>query len=304
MALLLNSAGASAADPILKNLGIEWVIAASSMDVATFTDAWIDQSSGFPGTSSVKGSLSPAYTVLTSGNAGSYDDTTKRYTIASTTGLAVGDYIYLSHASLTAGIYKVATIPVAGAITLTSNPLNGSGNKSGISYQVAWRYAGTAGTAPIVSSAGGQINYVKSRVADSQGNVTDSTDTFYVRDAPSGTSFILIDGKDYTGQTTNNTTPTFNLLPSWTNRGGVGFVELANHSVQATNNFRWGDASVTEKSLATALSSGFTFTAGDGVKYGRLLLKSASGATVIFGVDISITLDTAGPTITFALFGR
>lgn len=304
MALVLNSAGASAADPILKNLGIEWVIAASTMDVATFTDAWIDTTATFPGTNSVKSSLSPAATVLTAGNAGSYDDTTKRYSISSTTGLVVGDFLYLSHASLTAGVYQIASIPVAGAVTLTSNPLNGQGNKTGISYQVAWRYDGTTGTAPITSSSGGQINYAKVRVSDSANNQTDASDTFYVRDAPASTSFITIDGKDYTGQTTNQSSPTFNLLPGWTNRGGVTYVELANHSVQSVNNFTFSDGTITEKTLASVLTNGLKLSAGDGVKYGRLLLKSKSGAAVTYGVDISITLDSTGPTITLALFGR
>jgi len=58
--LLLSNAGASVADPILKGLGIEWVINPTTMDVATFADAWIDQATGIPGTASIKGSLSPA----------------------------------------------------------------------------------------------------------------------------------------------------------------------------------------------------------------------------------------------------
>src|ERR1043165_6203384 len=136
MALLLNGSGSTSSDPILKSLGATWIIAASSMDVSSITDVWIDTSAGFPGTNSVKSSLSPAATVLTAGNAGTYSDTTKRYTISSTTGLSVGDYIYLSHASLTAGVYKIASIPVSGAITLSSNPLDGQGDKTGIAYQI------------------------------------------------------------------------------------------------------------------------------------------------------------------------
>jgi hypothetical protein len=304
MALLVNGAGGSAADPILRNLGLELVVSSSSMDVAEFVNAWVDTTAGFAGTNSISSGLSPAASVLTSGNAGTYNDTTKRYTISSTTGLSVGDYIYLSHASLTAGSYKILAIPASGDITLVTNPLDGTGNKTGISYQVAWRYLVTAGTAPTVSSAGGQINYLKSRVEDSSDNATDTADTFYLRDAPSGTSFITIAAKDYTGQVTNDNTPSFGLLSGWTNRGGVSHVELATHSVQGVNNFQWGDTTTSEKTLSAAVTSGFLLSAGDGIKYGRLLLKSKAGAAVTYGVDISITLDTGGPTIVLGIYGR
>lgn len=303
MALLINGAGGSAADPILRNLGVELVTAASSMDIATLTDVWIDTAAGFAGTNSIKANLSPAATVLTSGNSGTYNDTTKRYTISSTVGLNVGDYIYLSHASLNDGLYKIATIPASGDITLVNNEFDGTGNKTGIAYQVGWKYSHVAGTAPIVSSAGGQINYLKTRASDSIGNVTDSSDTFYVRDAPSGTGFILIDGKDYTGQTTSDNTPSFGFLPSWTNKGGVSHLQLTTHSVQGVNNFQWGDATTSEKTTAAALASGFLLSAGDGIKYGRLLLKSVAGAAVTYGVDISVTVDTSGPVLILGAYG-
>lgn len=304
MALLVNGAGISAADPVLRNLGVDLVTAASTMDIATLTDVWIDTAAGFPGTDSVKGSLSPAATVLTSGNSGTYSDTTKRYTISSTTGLTVGDYIFLSHASLTDGIYKILAIPASGEITIVGNPFDGTGDKTGIAYQIAWKYAGITGTAPIVSSGGGQINYLKTRAADSGGNITDSSDTFYVRDAPSGVSFIAIDGKDYTGQSTNDPTPSFALLSGWTNRGGVSHIELVNHSVESSNQFRWGDTTTAEKTLSDAIASGLSFTGGDGIKYGRLLLKSAASAAITYGVDISITVDSTGPTLSFGIYGR
>jgi hypothetical protein len=304
MSILLNSAGGSAADPILKNLGFTWIIAASSMDVASFTDAWIDTSAGFAGTNSVKSSLSPAATVLTAGNAGSYNDTDKRYTISSTTGLSVGDYLYLSHASLTAGVYQIASIPVAGAVTITGNPLNGLGNKTGIAYQVAWRYAGTAGTSPSVSSSGGQQNFYKVEVQDSDTNITQSSDSNYIRDAPAGLNFISVDGKSYTGARTADTTPSLDILSGWTNRGGVSHVALGAHSVQTGNtDFRFGDTTTTEKTLSAALSSGISLTSGDGAKYGSIKLKSATGG-VIYSIDMDITLDTTAPVITLTLVGR
>lgn len=302
--LLLNSAGASAADPVLKGLGIEWVITPTTMDVTTFVDAWIDQATGIPGTASIKGSLSPAATVVISGNAGSYDDTAKQLTIASTTGLSVGDYLYLSHASITSGAYQIASIPSAGKVTLTVNPFNGLGNKTGVSYQNCWRYVGTAGTAPIISSTAGTQNFFKARTQDSVGNNGQLESTCYVENAPAGAAFIAIGGKSYTGQTVNDTTPTLNLLPGWANAGGVTFLELANHSVQARNDFTFGDSTIAEKSLSDAETSGLKVTAGDGIKYGRINLKSKSSGAVIVGVDIDLTIDTIGPTLTFQLNGR
>jgi hypothetical protein len=304
MAILLNGAGTSAADPILKNLPFAWIIAASTMDISTFTDAWIDQNNTFPGTNSIKASLSPAATVLTAGTAGSYNDTDKRYTISSTTGLSVGDKLYLSHADLTAGIYEIATIPISGAVTLTTNPLNGLGNKTGISYQVAWTYNATAGTAPMSSDGTGVLNYFKVRASDSGSNQTDATESTYVRDAPSGSSYISIDGKSYTGQTTNDATPSFALLSAWTNNGGVSHIAFTNHSVQTgSTDFKHGDGSTTEKTTAATESGGLSFTAGDGQKYGRILLKSKAGGTTI-GVDLDMIVDTGGPVITMVLAGR
>jgi hypothetical protein len=306
MSLLLNSAGVSAADPILKSLGLTWIIAASSMDVASFEDAWIDQSAGFAGTNSVKSSLSPAATVLVAGNAGAYNDTTKGYALGSTTGVSVDDYFYLSHGSLTPGVYKVATVVDGTHVTITGNPLNGSGNQTGIAYQIAWRFDGVAGTSPSVSSGGGTQNYYKVQVEDSDTNETQASDSNYVRDAPSGSSFIAVDGKTYAGggTRTNDATPSFGLLSGWTNKGGVSHVALGAHSVQTgSTDFRWGDTTTSEKTLAAALSSGFSLTSGDGTKYGSLKLKSAASG-VIYSVDMEIILDTTAPTITLTLVGR
>jgi hypothetical protein len=304
MAILLNSAGVSAADPILKGLGGFFSFAASTMDIATLTDVWIDQDNTFPGTNSVKSSLTPAATVLTAGTSGSYNDTSKVYTISSTTGLSVGDRIYLSHASLTAGIYEIATIPNGTTFTLVSNPLNGAGNQTNINYQVAWTYSLTFGTAPTVSSSGGTQNFFKVRASDSSANQTDASDSAYIRDAPSGSAYLSIDGKSYTGQTTNDTTPSFSLLSGWTNNGGVSHIAFTNHSVQTGNtDFRHSDGTTAEKTTATTETNGLSFTAGDGQKYGRILLKAKAGGVSV-GVDLDMIVDTGGPTIVMTLTGR
>ena len=303
MAILLNGAGISAADPILKGLPLKVILGASSFDVATFVEEWIETTPTIPGSAgSVRASVSPAASVLTNGvGTGTYDDTTKRYTIASTTGLSVGDRLYLSHPSLTAGFFEIATIPVAGTVTIVGNPLNGA-NQTGISYQVAWSYTGVAGTAPIVSTVSGQINYAKARLQDGASNNGDLAQNFYVEDAPVGVNFISIGGQSYLSGSVNTLTPSFTLLSAWANRGGVSHVELANHSVQASNQFKWGDGSITEKTLAAALTSGFSLTAGDGQKYGRILLKTKSGGAAL-GLDIQTLLDTTGPTVVIALVG-
>jgi hypothetical protein len=304
MSILLNGAGASAADPILHGLAFKWVFAASTMDVATFTNAWIDTNNTFPGTNSVSGTLSPASTVLTAGLAGTYNDTNKQYTISSTTGLSVGDSIYLSHASLTAGIYEIATIPQAGDITLVSNPLDGQGNKTGISYQVAWSKALVAGTAPTSSDGTGVQNFFKVRVSDSGSNQTDASDNAYIRTAPAGSSYINIGGNSYTGATTADTTPSFSLLSAWTNNGGVSHIAFTNHSVQTGNtDFLHSDSTTAEKTTATTESNGLAFTAGDGQKYGRILLKSKAGGTTV-GVDLDMIVDTGGPVISMVLRGN
>ena len=304
MAILLNGAGTSAADPILKGLGGFFSFAASTMDIAVIDDVWIDQDSDYPGDNSVKASLTPAATVLTAGTTGSYNDTTKLYTISSTTGLTVGDRIYLSHASLTAGIYEIATIPDGTTFTLVSNPLNGSGNQTNINYQVAWTYSLTFGTAPTVSSSGGTQNFFKVQADDSGANQTQATDSCYIRDAPSGTSYISIDSKAFTGQTTNDTTPSFSLLSGWTNNGGVSHIAFTAHSVQTGNtDFRHSDGTTGEKTTATTESNGLSFTAGDGQKYGRILLKAKAGGVTV-GVDLDMIVDTGGPTIVMTLTGR
>ena len=304
MSLLLNGAGGSAADPILHGLGGFWSFAASTMDISTLTEAWLDQDADFPGDNSIKSSLTPAATVLTAGTAGTYNDTNKRYTISSTTGLSVGDRIYLSHASLTAGIYEIATLPAAGDFTLVSNPLDGQGNKTAINYQVAWTYSVTFGTSPSVSSSGGTQNWFKVRASDSGANQTDASDSFYIRTAPAGSSYLSIDSKSYTGQTTNDSTPSFALLSSWTNNGGVSHIAFTNHSVQTGNtDFRHSDGTTGEKTTSTTETNGLSFTAGDGQKYGRILLKAKAGGVSV-GVDLDMILDTGGPTIVMSLTGR
>ena len=304
MALLVNGAGGSAADPLLHGLRCQFVFATSSFDVTSITNAWLDQAAGFPGTTSVSGSLTPTAATIISGVTGSYDDTTDQMTISSTTGLAAGDAIYLSHASITDGIYILASVVNGTDITLENDPFAGGGDLSNvISYQVGWSFIEDIGTAPIVSSGGGTQNYFKARVQDGSANQTDASDFFYAATAPAAAAYIALDGSDYTGQTFSDAVLTLSILSGWTNKGGISHVELANHGVQSVNNFTWtSGGGVEERTIASAETSGLTASGGDGAKYGRLLFKTKAGGTAL-GVDIDVTIDTSGPTVVLGAFG-
>lgn len=300
--ILINSAGGSAADPILSGLGIQLFGAASSMDIDTVNDAFIDSATGFPGTTTVKSSLTPAATVITSGASGSYNDTSKQWTISDTTGLSAGDGIYLSHASITDGVYKIASVVDGTDITIESNPLDGSGNQTAVAYQVAWSWIGDTSAAPISSSSGGVENFWKFDAQDALSTVTQQEDSFFVRDAPTGADLLEIEGVDYTGQAVSDNLLTLNILRSWVNAGGVSHVEMANHSVEAVNNFTWTSGGGTGEVTLAVAEAGLTADAGDGIKYGRLVLKGAPGSSYTVGIDFSITVDTTGPSITLGAF--
>jgi hypothetical protein len=303
MALLVNGAGSSAADPILHGLRAQFVFATSSFDVSTVTNAWMDQAAGFPGTSSVSGSLTPTTATIISGVAGSYGDTPDELTIGDTTGLAADDAIYLSHASITDGIYLLASVVDGTKVTLQNDPFAGGGDQTGISYQVGWSFIEDIGTAPISSDGTGVQNYFKARVEDGSANQTDAFDTFYARTAPAGSAYIALDGLTYTGQTFSDAVLTLSILSGWTNNGGISHVALANHSVQSVNNFTWTSGGGTaERTLASAESSGITASGGDGAKYGAFEFKAKASGQAL-SVDFDLTVDTAGPVLVLTAFG-
>lgn len=303
MALLVNGAGGSAADPILHGLRAQFVFATSSFDVASVTNAWMDQAAGFPGTASVSASLTPTSSTIISGVTGSYADTPDQLTISSTTGLAADDAIYLSHASISDGIYLIASVVDGTTITLQNDPFAGGGDQTNISYQVGWSFIEDIGTAPISSSAGGQENWFKARVEDGSANTTDAFDTFFARTAPSGSAYIALDGLTYTGQTFADSVFTLSILSGWANNGGISHVALGNHSVQSVNNFTWTSGGGTaERTIASAESSGITASGGDGAKYGQFQFSAKSGGQVL-GVDFDLTVDTSGPTLVLQAFG-
>ena len=300
MSLTLNGAGVSQADPILAGLGIQLVGAAPNIDVTAVNEAFIDAATGFPGTTTVKSSLTPASTVVTAGSTGSYNDTSKSWTISSTTGMSAGDAIYLSHATITDGVYQIASVVDGTNLTITGNPLNGSGNQSNISYQIAWSWTGPTDAAPVLHNAAGDQNFFKFDATDGAVN-TQQEDNFWVADPPAGANYVEIEGVTYTGQTVTDHALTLVLLSGWTNSGGISHVEMANHSVQTVNNFTWTTGGGTgEKTLEDA-EGGLTADAGDGAKYGRLIFRGLTGSANTVEVDIDVTVDTTGPVISITL---
>lgn len=298
--LTLNSAGGAEADPILAGLGVKLIAGASSMDVATVIEAFIDSATGFPGSVSIKANLSPAAAVIVAGAIGTYNDTTKQWKLSSTTGLTAGDAIYLSHGSITDGIYLLASIVDSEDVTIEGNPLDGAGNKSDVAYQIAWSWEGPTDAAPIVHSGPGSRNFFKFDADDGAVN-SQAEDSFWIADAPSGADFVEIEGVAYSGQTVSDNVLALDILRSWSNNGGISHVEMASHSVESVNNFTWTSGGGTgEVTLATALA-GLTASAGDGAKYGRLVFKGKSGSSYTVAVDIDVTVDTSGPVLALSL---
>lgn len=299
MPLLVNGAGGSAADPILKGLGLTLAAAAESVDIATVTDAWIDTSAGFPGTNSVRSSLSPdPDTVFTAGINGSYNNTSGELNIGDTTGLSAGDALYLSHAAITSGIYRIESVESGTSVTIENDPFGGA-DRTNVVYQVAYVYDAVAGTAPVSSSGAGQINYWKFEGQDEFGLDGEGSDSFYVRDEPNGSAFIAIGGGNYTGNVLTDATPALNVLGGWANKGGVATIEIVSAS-----GIEWGDGGTAERSLSSAESAGLSLTGGDGEKTATLRLRSLQGSSVSKDVAVSVTLDTTGPSIVVAVFAR
>lgn len=302
------AAGLTAADPVLKGLGVSLQFLPYTFDVSSITDLGIDPAAAFPITNDVKSSSSPLTTVTTAGSAGTYDDGTKNYVVSSTAGLSAGDILVIAHASLNAGApgaYIIASIVNGTTLTLVGNPFNTTGNKTNISYQVGWRIGVTAGTTlSSVSSAGGTANYIKERMLDSATNVLEASNIIYFRDAPSDGSLVTLNGTNAGIAQVNGITitPSLNVLPAWTNKGGVSHMQWANHGVSGSNDFRWDDNSQGEKPIAE-LANALKLTAGDGLKRGRLVLRAASSSATVVNVDLAYLIDSTAPDVRMRYLG-
>jgi hypothetical protein len=300
------AAGASAADPLLNGVKVELAVISDSRDVATITAVGIDQSASLTIDNDQKASLSPAHTVLTSGSTGSFTNSSKNFVINSTAGLAARDMFSVQVAGINSGnpfTCRIASITNGTTVVLESGSLLDGADRSNIAYQVCWRLLQVMGSAPSVSSAGGTQNYFAAAVQDSASNAVTQQADFYIRNAPAG--YVTVNTLDVASVPTFNTlTLTLAVLATWTNRGGITHIALANHSVQGVNNFTWGDASTGEKTIGVATqSNGLLASAGSGAKYGRLLLRTFTGSVSSVGVDFSVNIDVTPPTISLQLTG-
>jgi len=184
-------------------------------------------------------------------------------------------------------------------ITIVGDPMGGS-DRSNVAFQVAWSWVGATDSAPILHNSAGDQNFFKFD-ADDGAIGTEQEDSFWVADTPAGASFVEIEGETYTGQVVNENSCGLDILPGWASSGGISHVEMANHSVQTTNNFTWSTGGGTgEVTLAVALD-GITASAGDGAKYGRLVFKGKAGSGNTVAVDIDVILDTTGPVLNLTL---
>lgn len=305
MSVVLNLSGANAADAIVKGALAQFVVASSTMDAASVDAVAIDPATG-AFVNSVLGSLSPAAGVTTRGTAGTYTHASRTLLIGSSAGLAAGDFVWVNHGSITAKAAEIESIPNGSSVILLAagNPF--TADATNVSFQVAWRYQYTAGTAPSVSSAGGSSNFLKARLSDSAGNQATLEEVQVIKDQPVGAAFVSLQGQAYNGGATIRfTSPVLAVLSSYgANNGGITAIALANNGSTGLNTATWGDATTAEKTFAQAISSGLTLTGGDGAKSGRLVLKTRMGAPAGINVDWAITLDTVGPSIVFTVAGR
>jgi hypothetical protein len=309
MSVTLNSAGSSAADAIVQGATFEYIIAASTMDVATFDAAWLDTAAGLPGTNGLSGA-SPAMTVTTRGTNGGYTHSNRRLVIGATAGITAGDAIYVNHASITPNVARIESIFDSSTIVISASdptlPNPFTADAAAVSFQVAWRFALTAGTAPSVTSAGGQQNYFKARLSDSSANQGSLSESHFIKNLPAGALLAALAGIAFNaGGTTNDNTPTLSVLSGFgTNNGGISHIGLENHGTQGVNNATWWDLTSSDKTFAAAITNGLQFSAGDGIKYGRLRLKTKNGSSSGIAIDWAITLDAVAPTILFFVVGR
>ena len=297
MALTVNNAGALQTDPVLSGIGVIYIAGCPSINVTAVNDAFFDTSSGFPGSTTVKSSLSPVATIITSGSSGTYTNATGDFTIGDTTGLAAFDAIYISHPSITDGVYLVDTVVDGSNVRLQSDPFSGS-DRSGIFFQVAWSYASVFAT----GNQSGDQQHFKFDATNGVNN-TQVEDFVWHAAPPNGADYIEIESGDYTGQSVNDPALSLDILRNWPNRGGIITVELTDHGTQSVNNFTWtSGGGAGEVPIATALS-GITADAGDGAKYGRLILRARQGANNFRTVDFDLIVDTAGPVLNLSAIG-
>ena len=306
MSVRLNSAGATAADPILKGtgangisntgLGIEIRIACTSTDLVADKSSVAGRPNLFVGTSAnptgndQKANLSPnavdkgtdgaisSGRVLTSATIGSWD-----------ADIVAGDWIYLYHASITSGLYSVLT-RVTTDLTLGTDYTGGA--QTAVRFQIGWRWTTTSATSPLSSGSSGQINYIKAWGEDATANEGSSEENFYIRDAQS--DIVQINSGAYTGQTVGTGSITIGFFASWTNKGGAATVAVYDTSLGEGG----GNGSVVEiTETAIASVTSVTLGAGDGQKNFTVKFRAKSGSASFVTVACNVIKDTSAPTL-------
>jgi hypothetical protein len=301
MPLLLNSAGGSAADPILEDLPLSLIGGADTLDIAQNVRAYIDLATG-TGSNEVTSGLSPdPTTVFTAGTNGAWTAATKTFIFGNNTGIDIGDYMYVDNGSV-ATLAKVASKVSTNGVTFTETVF--ASDASGVSYQVHYTYDTSFTEAGALrATLAGQINYVKFQAEDSFGNMGSKEETIYGRLDPAGSAFIEIAGGNYTGQTIQTFAPTFNVLGGWANRGGILTLELI-----TPTGMRWWDGTTGEKLVSTifaqAEASRLQLHGGDGLKSATLRMRTSQGSPNYRDVPISVSVDSSAPNIIINVRGR
>lgn len=288
-----NGSGGSAGDPILAGLTLGAIGYADSMNLAAAIAAGIDDLTGYPIVSAVTAGLVPqASQVTPAGIDGYWDSVSGVFSLSGTANLAVGHFLRLN-AGVDYVTARVASIVSATEVTFEKPPFGASA--ANVAYQIAWAYIGTAGQGVFTSSADGLVHWFKFEGETAAGNRGELNPiAFYLRDAPS--NLMVFNGGAPTGWRTNDPTPTFDILPTWTNRGGIASVALTESA-----GITWWDDTVGEKFLYEIVAQGtlsLKLTAGDGAKSCRLIARGRFGSvyTRELGV-VSGTLDTAAPDV-------
>ena len=306
MSVRLNNAGAGASDPMLAGdgtngvsdtgLGLEIRIACTSMDLIADKDSVAGRPNLFVGQSpnptgnDQKSNLSPdaidkaadgsinGSNVLTSATVGSWD-----------TDIGSGDWIYLSHGSITDGLYSVSARSGTD-ITLGSDYTDGA--QTGVSFQIGWRWETDTHSSPLAKTDAGQINYVKAWGEDLATNEGSSEESFYIRENQS--DIVELDSGAYQGQTTGSTSVGTAFMSSWTNKGGAVTVAVFDNVLGEGG----GDGDITEITETSIGSvSTVTLLGSDGQKNFDVRFRAKSGSTDFVTVQCTIILDTTAPTL-------
>lgn len=294
----VNGAGISAVDSIIKGLPVSLVMGAETVDAAQLVAAGVDGATNFPIVTPITSSLYPAASVFTpAGVTGTWTNSTRILTIGNAGTTEAGMYVGLSLGAVNA-FAQIEQVVSSTQLKLFSSPF--TADQVNVGYQIWWAYrtyAAATGSV-LTSSADGKLNVLKFQAADSLGNLGTNTPgtSFYVRDVPS--DVVVLNGGSFTGQQIAVSNPTFNLLPTWTNKGGIASLELV-----TSDGFAWWDGTTAEKTwlsiAARAEGSRLIITgAAAGIKTAVIRARSTFGSSRYLNlVTMSVNYDASAPVV-------